>query len=138
MTSGSSSALETQVCISLLCGEFAYFTWHHTTPASSAAFETSDSAAGRKLSCKYGELIACTFLYRSEQLLLLLLFPLHELEVHQHLFVLMCITCPVHVKALCGAQNGIKLSGTVGKSTQRTIYKPVTECVVKTQKSNTY
>lgn len=31
-----------------------------------------------------------------------------------------------------------KLSGTVHKSTQHTIYKPVSECVVKTQKSNIF
>lgn len=66
---------------------------------------------------------------------------LHKLQVHQHLFVLMSVTCPVHMKAPCGAQNGIQAlkakSQELHESIQRTIHKPVSECVVKIQKSST-
>lgn len=71
-------SVSTEGFISLLCSQCACFTWHHTTPTSSAAFQTSDSAAGRKFSCKEEEPRARTFLYRSEQLLFLLLLPLHK------------------------------------------------------------
>lgn len=72
-------------------------------------FGTSGSAAGRKLSCEYGESRACLLLFCSEQLLLLLL-PVHKLGVQQHLFMPMAVRSPVKAEgSVCGAQNSIKV-----------------------------
>lgn len=114
------------------------FYWDHTTPTSSAASETSDSAAGRKPE-KYREPRACVFLCHSEQLLLLLFLPLDQLEAHQNLLVFMSKTCTMHMEAL----NDIQVLKAISQNCtqvncQHTTDKPISEWLVKTEIQHCY